>query len=131
MIFSRKRKRMSPRLIREFSNENMYPELIDSHKKSKIKRQDMERFRKLVHDDLYMSKENLIKLLKKISHNINFENHLKHLIFCAINSALVTIYHYKDQMDERELSNIEELQDIFELLFYLGQTDSDDFLNDE
>jgi len=34
-------------------------------------------------------------------------------------------------MDERELSDIKELQDIFELLFYLGQSDSDDFLNDE
>jgi len=34
-------------------------------------------------------------------------------------------------MDERELSDIKELQDVFELLFYLCQSDSDDFLNDE
>jgi len=111
----------------------MCPELIDIRKKSKIKSKDMSRFKKLVHEDLieHISKDNLLKLLKKVSHNMNFEEQLRHLIFCAINSALVSIYLYKSQMDERELSDIKELEDIFELLFYLGQSDSDEFLNDE
>ena len=30
-----------------------------------------------------------------------------------------------------KLGDIKELEDIFELLFYLGQSDSDEFLNDE
>jgi len=111
----------------------MYPELINSHKRSKIKSEDKSRFKKLIHENLieHISKDNLLRLLKKISHNMNFEEQLKYEIFCAINSALVSIYPYKKQMDERELSDIKELQDIFELLFYLGQSDSDDFLNDE
>ena len=133
IIRSRKQEEINSRLIEAFSNKNMYPELIDSHKKSKIKSKDKSRFKKLIHENLieHISKDNLLRLLKKISHNMNFEEQLKYEIFCAINSALVSIYPYKKQMDERELSDIKELQDIFELLFYLGQSDSDDFLNDE
>jgi len=133
MIRSRKQEEINPRLIEAFSNKNMCPELIDSHKRSKIKSEDKSRFKKLVHEDLieHISKDNLLKLLKKVSHNMNFEEQLNYLIFCAINSALISIYPYKSQMDERELSDIKELEDIFELLFYLGQSDSDEFLNDE
>ena len=133
MIRSRKQEEINPKLIEVFSNKNMCSELIDSHKRSKIKSKDKSRFKKLVHEDLieHISKDNLLKLLKKVSHNMNFEEQLNYLIFCAINSALISIYPYKSQMDERELSDIKELQDIFELLFYLGQSDSDDFLNDE
>ena len=133
MIRSRKQEEINPKLIEAFSNKNMCPELIDIRKKSKIKSKDMSRFKKLVHEDLieHISKDNLLKLLKKVSHNMNFEEQLNYLIFCAINSALISIYPYKSQMDERELSDIKELEDIFELLFYLGQSDSDEFLNDE
>jgi len=75
----------------------MCSELIDSHKRSKIKSKDKSRFKKLVHEDLieHISKDNLLKLLKKVSHNMNFEEQLNYLIFCAINSALVSIYPYK------------------------------------
>jgi len=133
MIRSRKQEEINPKLIEVFSNKNMCSELIDSHKRSKIKSEDKSRFKKLVHEDLieHISKDNLLKLLKKVSHNMNFEEQLNYLIFCAINSALISIYPYKSQMDERELSDIKELEDIFELLFYLGQSDSDEFLNDE
>ena len=37
MIRSRKQEEINPRLIEAFSNKNMCPELIDSHKRSKIK----------------------------------------------------------------------------------------------
>jgi len=122
MIRSRKQEEINSRLIEAFSNKNMCPELIDSRKKSKIKSEDMSKFKKLVNENLleHISKDNLLRLLKKISHNMNFEEQLNYLIFCAINSALVTIYPYKSQMDERELNDIKELEDIFELLFYLG-----------
>jgi len=74
IIRSRKQEEINSRLIEAFSNKNMYPELIDSHKKSKIKSKDKSRFKKLIHENLieHISKDNLLKLLKKVSHNMNF-----------------------------------------------------------
>jgi len=126
MFIGTKRERINKDLINLFSNEKL---ISDRFRFSKILSEDLERIRKLAFD--YDIDKYYKKIFKKVIYHNNYQKQLDFLIHCAINSCLWATNRFKEQMDERELYEYKKLEDIYSLLIYLGQSESDDFLHDE
>ncbi|MNV40131.1 hypothetical protein D3C71_1317310 [compost metagenome] len=129
-MISGKEEDLNKELIERFSNANL---IVEESRKSRLTRDEFSRIKKIAFDSdahQYYSTLHLSLLLRKSMYQMNFDSGLQSQLFRAINALLCELYHVKDKsrlLKEAE----EEIQNLFDLMSFLGQSEADGFLHDE